>query len=398
MNVLLVDDEAQVLRGVARTIECEAEEWEVHSANSAAEALECLDSEKIDVIVTDMSMPQMDGAELLEIVEIRFPNVLRIVLSGQADRDSVLRAIKPMHQYLSKPCDPDVLLAAIRRAEIYKDTITSSEVLDAVGRANCLPTLPSIVAEINQEIDSDHGTIATIASVVSRDPVLSAKILQIANSAIFSVRQPILDVEHGLSLLGVEMVRSLAISLAVFSTENRATLQTATQLFEHSVDVANIARTIASVEEVDSTTLNTVLSAGLLHDIGKMILFNAFSDRYTSLISRSERGLHQAVDLEKEEFGCSHPGIGAYLLERWGVPKELTDAVAAHHSLGICSRAEIATQIVYAANWIATHPDGATPIDVEEIQSPMSKKLTKFLCQLKRWSIHYRETQQAPTS
>ena len=311
MRVLFVDDDEQILRALSRMIDTEIDDWEVDTAISGAEALERLRAGAYDVVVTDMRMPEMDGADLLEIVEREFPGILRVVLSGQADRESVLRAIRPMHQYLAKPCSPEVLIETIRRARIFHDTITSTEVLNAIGQANCIPSLPDVVTEINTELESDRCTSASLAKIVSKDPVLCAKMLQLANSAIFGMRSRIVDVERALSVLGVDLIRSLAISLKVFSGDQKNTADAAARLFQHSFDVAEFARRLARLEKLDSQTANMIFSAGLLHDIGKIVLLNAFGDRYRNIQRQAKDADVPEWQLELLEFGASHSGIGA---------------------------------------------------------------------------------------
>ena len=109
MRVVFVDDEPQVLRGITRMLDSAEVPWDIDTAGSGAEALELLAKEPADVIVSDMKMPGMDGAELLSEVRRLYPATVRIVLSGQADKDAVYRAVTPMHQYLSKPCEAEKL-------------------------------------------------------------------------------------------------------------------------------------------------------------------------------------------------------------------------------------------------------------------------------------------------
>ncbi|TWU06420.1 response regulator [Stieleria varia] len=385
MKILLVDDEAQVLRGVSRMIESEVADWEVETALSGKGALEMLEEDEFNVVVTDMRMPGMDGSQLLDAVELRFPQVLRVVLSGQADRETVLQAIRPMHQYLSKPCDPQKLIDIIRRAEVFQQTISSTEILSAIGRANCLPSLPTIVTQFNSSLESNSSTSASLAKVVMQDPMLCAKILQLANSAIFGLRQPVVAVERALSVLGSEITRALALSLSVFSSERESTATTTRQLFTHSIEVARISRLIAGWENTDASTINTACSGGLLHDIGKMVLLNAFEERYGGLITRSAHQGVWEVELEMQEFGASHAGVGAYLLETWGLPTEIVQAVGSHHSLDLCSRSGLICQIVFGANWIA---HGSTDSD---LLSGSNSTTEAFCKRLSQWKAMYLE-------
>ena len=331
MKILLVDDEVQILRGVTRMIECEVDEWEVEATDSGVEALEILESEPFDVIVSDMRMPELDGAQLLKTVEDRYPKMMRVCLSGQADSESVIRALRPTHHYLSKPCEPEVLIETLRRAEAFHQTITSKEILEAIGQADGSPVSAMIVQEINEELESDNCTSATLAEVVAKEPMLCAKILQLSNSAIFGFRQQIVDVDRGISVLGIEVIRALAISSMLMGDEDLDPNGSDVQAFNHCIVVGEIARQIAGFASVEGDIAKIVYSGGLLHDLGKIVLLKAFEERYESLVEQanaSEVPVHLA---EVEDFGASHAGVGAHLLGLWGIPDPIVEAVAGHH-------------------------------------------------------------------
>lgn len=356
MKVLLVDDEEQILKGVKRLISCEEDDWDVATAISGELALERLKENDIDVVVSDMRMPGMDGAELLSKVVERHPSVLRIVLSGQADSETVLRAVKPMHQYLSKPCEPGKLFEAIRRAEILQETIAESSVLDAIGRANCLPGLPEVVTEINNAIASESNAKA-IAEIVSRDPVLSARLLQLANSAIFGLKYPIADIDRATSVVGTDLIRSLAMSQAVAEKDRpNDSVISAKKVMDHGFHVAEIASRLARRLGVSADESSTVFAAALLHDVGKLILLDAFPEKYRKVVEISRRENRCIEDVEMEVFNATHQGIGGYLFVLWGLPVAVTTAVASHHSFRICAiGGEDTSRLVFAANWIASN-------------------------------------------
>ena len=389
MKILLVDDEPQALQDVSETIENEVQEWKVEMATSGCQALNMLDSGKFDVLVSDLQAPGMDGDQWLESVGEQHPSLLRVVLTGQADRETVLQAIRPMHQFLSKPCEPSKLIEKIRRAEIFQETITSTEVLNAIGQANCLPSLPSIVTELDQELESDSSTSTSLAGILEQDPSLCAKVLQLANSPIFGLRQPVVDLNHGLSVLGSELIRALALSSAVFKPTDKSTTRFVNQMFEHSLEVAGICRSIASWEKTVTTEAHAVFTGGLLHDVGKVLLMNAFPEEYSLLLKKARALNKSIVELEMEEFGASHPGIGAYLLETWGLPTLVIEMVAMHHSLFACSRSANACQIVFGANWLshgANHQELQTPDDESAVQ--------EFKAKLRFWNYKNQEQEE----
>ncbi len=388
MKILLVDDEEQVLRGVSRMLESEMEDWEVETAESGDEALQLLESDQFNVIVSDMRMPGMDGAQLLGQVASRFPKILRVVLSGQADRETVMRAIQPMHQYLSKPCDPFVLIEIIGRAEIFQETILSVDVLDAIGKANCLPSVPDIVSDMNRELERDSCNAKSVSAIVSRDPVVTARLLQLANSAIFGMRQPVVELDRAVGVVGNEMVRSLVLSQALFSEGNRDSILSTEKLFDHCLRTAMVGRKLAAFLKLDSSQVNSVFTGGLLHDIGKIILANAFPERYEKILEASKQSAQTTSELELSEFGANHQGVGAYLLELWGIPSKIIEVVGAHHSFEICANKDLTCQIVFAANWIENGGDESVVDSAMELAESTSSA-AEFQDRLLQWKNYY---------
>jgi DNA-binding NtrC family response regulator len=115
IRILFVDDDQDILAGLRNRLRAQRSRWDMVFVQSGYEALEELELASFDVVVSDMRMPLMDGAELLAQVKDRHPDVARIVLSGDAERDAVQRALPIVHQFLTKPCDGNVLRAAIEQ-------------------------------------------------------------------------------------------------------------------------------------------------------------------------------------------------------------------------------------------------------------------------------------------
>jgi DNA-binding NarL/FixJ family response regulator len=125
MRVLLVDDEPRVVEALGRMLDCELDDIDVVTATSGTEALAELAAQPFDVVITDMRMPQMNGAELLEHVHGRWPEVVRLVLSGQMEPEASVRARPHTHQFLAKPCPADDLVGALERARRLRDWATN---------------------------------------------------------------------------------------------------------------------------------------------------------------------------------------------------------------------------------------------------------------------------------
>src|ERR1041385_6203180 len=155
-NLLFVDDEPKVLQALQRQLHGMRHEWKMDFLSDGNKALAFMEKSPVDVIVTDMMMPGMDGAQLLTEVNKRHPNTVRIVLSGHADRESVMRLVGPAHQYLSKPCDAEELRSAITRAFSLRDLLTNEQLKQLATRLKSLPTLPALHARLTEELRKDE--------------------------------------------------------------------------------------------------------------------------------------------------------------------------------------------------------------------------------------------------
>ena len=192
------------------------EEWEMAFVTSGPEALQLMEQQPFDIIVTDMRMPVMTGAELLEQVKCRFPQCFRIILSGQADQQTILRAVDPTHQYLAKPCDTTELKKRLTRALAVRGLLKNKELQGVVSRLQALPSLPSLFLEVTKELDSSEPSLPRIAHLVSEDMAMTAKILQLVNSAFFGLRCRISSPMQAVQMLGLDTLRALVLTTHVF--------------------------------------------------------------------------------------------------------------------------------------------------------------------------------------
>ena len=166
IRVIFVDDEPRVLEGLKRMLRPKRNEWDMTFVGSAQAALDALKVEPCEVVVTDMRMPGMNGAELLEVVQREYPDTIRLILSGQAETESVMKALGVSHQFLSKPCDAEILQGTISRAFALRDLAGSEAVKALVARINKLPTLPATYQKLVETLKQPNSSIE---DVVGRD-------------------------------------------------------------------------------------------------------------------------------------------------------------------------------------------------------------------------------------
>jgi HD-like signal output (HDOD) protein/ActR/RegA family two-component response regulator len=340
-RILFVDDEPMILAGLERSLRTMRKDWDMVFVTSGREALEAMAGQTFDIVVTDMRMPGMDGAQLLEEVKKRSPQSLRMILSGQSDRETILRSVNPTHQYLSKPCEGEELKSRLMRAFALKDLLENPELKGLVSRLDSLPSLPALYLQLTEELQRPEPSLAKVAKLISADIAMTAKVLQLVNSAFFGLRCQVSKAYHAVELLGTDIVRALILSTHVFSKFETDLLSEADvqYLWQHSLATASYAKRIAVQEHCPQRLVDDCFTAALLHDAGKLIMAFALRPQYKSvleLVKGTGRGLNEA---EREVLGCGHPEIGAYLFGLWGLPGPIVEAVAWHHQPGLSLQA-----------------------------------------------------------
>ena len=333
-RILFVDDEKNVLQGIKRMLRGMHGSWEMSFAESGPEALDILSQGKMDVIVSDMRMPGMDGAALLTEVLNRFPDVIRIVLSGHSDIGMVVKSVLPAHQYLSKPCDPERLKSVVERSLKLKEIVSNESVKALISQVKSLPTVSELYHKVVEELKSEDVSLQKIGELISKDVAMSAKILKLVNSSFFGFCRHISSPGQAVTLLGVDVIKSLILSVHIFSVfdSNKVPDFSLEALWEHSIATAGIAKKIAEAENQDREVVEDSLIAGMLHDVGKLVLMTVFTEKYNEIIDKVRKEDRLVWEVEYEMLGTSHAEIGSYLMGLWGMPDQIVEAIAFHHA------------------------------------------------------------------
>lgn len=332
-RVLFVDDEQNVLDGLKRTLHGMRSEWQMVFSTSGPEALRKLEESAFDVIVTDMRMPGMSGAELLAEVVERHPNVVRIVLSGTVEHDLVLRSATTAHQYLVKPCDAATLRSTLNAALRIRAMLASPKLRTIVSRMTSLPSLPSMYSKLVESLDNSEISSRELGEIIAQDVGMTAKILQLANSAFFGLYRYIANPSEAAVYLGIDTIRALTLSTSVFSAfqHTGVTQLFIAQLQRHSMTTGTGAAAIAKAEKLPKKGCDSSLIGGFLHDVGKLILAANYPKEYEDVLTASQAQGLSCHEMELQIFGATHAEIGGYLLWLWGLPDAVCNAVAFHH-------------------------------------------------------------------
>jgi len=332
-RIIFVDDEPNVLAGLRRMLRGFRNEWEMEFAPGGAVALARMDESPFDAIVTDIKMPKMDGVELLGEVLHRHPATVRIILSGQADQEAVQRSLKRTHQFLTKPCNPDVLKATVKRACALRDKLANESLVRLVSQVTTLPSLPEVYNQLLTELQSPEPSLKRVAELISKDLAMTAKLLQLVNSSFFGLPRRIEDPAHAVSLLGLKILKPVALSAGIFAqfVGTRIGEHTIEDFSNHGVAVSKCACLVAEEEGADKECVDDSVLAGLIHDVGQLILASRLSEQYCDVVRAAKQEEKPLRDCEIERFGADHADVGAYLLGLWGLPDSIVEAVAYHH-------------------------------------------------------------------
>lgn len=329
-RILFVDDEPKILEGLQRMLRPQRSEWEMAFAPGGEAALAMLEAESFDVIVSDMRMPGVDGAALLEAVRAKYPSMLRVILSGYTELEASYRAVPVAHQFLLKPCDPDALRIAIERATSLMQALNSKMLTGLVGSLQDLPSVPRAFAELRNALADPETSIDRVVKIVEQDVAISAKVLQLVNSAFFGVTREVCDIRTAVSYLGITILQNLVLSLEAFrcfQPKKPIPGFSLEQFHDHSQLVAKIAGAAPGKSRLGGVAVG----AALLHDIGKLVIAERAPEHLARAIHGARQDKRALYATEEELIGVSHAEVGAYLLSLWGLPYPLVEAVAHHH-------------------------------------------------------------------
>lgn len=380
IRVLFVDDEPDVLEGLENRLRALRNRWQLSFARSGDDALAQMQQAPVDVVISDMRMPGMDGASLLRAVRERHPQTVRFILSGESGRDDVLRALPVAHQFLTKPCDARRLQAAVHSAIGPNGGIASGPdggadddvVRRVVASIAVLPALPRLYWDLAAEIDRREPSLRRVSEIIEQDVAMTARVLQVVNSAFFGLARPVSSTREAVNLLGLEPVRALVLTSELFRGMSQLAEPQGLDLDvlqAHAMRVATLAGDLVD----DRADRATAMAAGLLHDIGHMVL--ALSAALPNGLRSGTWARTLGCAAERLIYGCTHAEVGGHVLALWGLPPQLVDAVSHHHEpsrLGASSFSIVGA--VHVADWL-THRAGSIedsapePLDLEFLRS-----------------------------
>jgi putative nucleotidyltransferase with HDIG domain len=332
-RILFVGDQQPLWEGFrARSGDGESL-WRSEFAKSGAEALALLAQSEVVAVVADIKLPDMSGLELLDEIMRRHPKAVRIVLSDLADTAGTMRCVGTGHYHILKPCDDVVLLGALNRAFTLKTWLPGEAVRSLISQMRWVPSPPALYIQVVSEMQSPDASVETIGKLIAQDPAITAKVLQLANSAVFGLQLQVLEPIEAVSYLGFETTKALVLLAHTFASFERPELAGSSlkTLWDHAVLAGRSARRIAQAENCGTEETEQASAAGLLHDIGKLLLAANLPKKFGQVLKTARQEQRPSWEIENQVFGTSHAELGALLLGIWGLPQPIVEAVASHH-------------------------------------------------------------------
>jgi len=367
-RILFVDDDPNVLAGLRRMLRPMRNEWSTEFAEGGPQALAILEKAPFDVIVSDMRMPGMTGDRLLEVVRDRYPHMIRIILTGQCDRDSGLRALRVAHRMLNKPTDSESLKLTVASTCSLQRLVTQESIVTLIRSKDSLASLPTLYLNLLKELDAAEPSLEKIAAIIAADIGMLAKVMHIVNSSLYGNRNEITNPRQAVALLGTETLRMLALAVGIFSSYAGAPHGpfSIDALWQHSQATAALARAIARAETADGAVIELAAMAGLLHGVGKLIFLECLPEEYARALEQSVSSGQSLWKIEQDKFGVSHAEVGGSLLQLWGLPSTIVEAVAWHHRPGECLTPGFCPlTAVHAADVLTEDGLGETDMDLD---------------------------------
>jgi HD-like signal output (HDOD) protein len=212
-------------------------------------------------------------------------------------------------------------------------------------------------------VEAPHTHLQTINNLIIKDPGLTAKILQIVNSAAIGLKEKISDPQTAVRYLGLNTVRSVALSAHVFAsfTASQRLNFPMDALWSHLMRCGNTARAIMRAEHADLDHVDAAYTAGILHDIGKLMLADNLPKEFQEVLAQAATSHEPFYQIEEKVFGATHAGMAAYLLGLWGLPAMIVEAVAFHHTPSRSSHQKLSPlTAVHVANALEHELDGSS--------------------------------------
>lgn len=330
-TVLFVETQGQILQNLPLDGHQSRHRWQSIRVNDTAAALDIISRRNISVVVFNLGPDLEQYKDFFAQVHAQAATVIQCVLMVENNQHQIADSLDHVHQSIAANCKPAEIVNVINRGlSVWQRTRNNPQLAKLLANLNQLPTPPTLYFDLRDELESTSFTAKSITEIISRDQALSARLLKVVNSGFYAVPRTVMDLNRAVTLLGNDIVLGLVLMAHLFDSLPLPGLNL-DELWKHNLTVSALARHIAAEQGGDRDIINASGVAGLLHDLGGLVLLSNLTSEYHGVIRRAGGDENQLWRLEQEQFAAAHPEIGALVLELWNMPDLVVEAVALHH-------------------------------------------------------------------
>lgn len=327
-RVVFVDDEPAILEGLRDRLWRLRRGWNLVFHASPRDALHDIAENGADVVISDVRMPEIDGAELLGRVRELAPAATRVALTGQADADTALQVHVTAHQFLSKPCDIARIVDVIERRAALGASVPMTALVVAASAPE-VPASPRTFRQLDLLFSRESWGLEEASRIIEADAIAATHVVRVASSPYFGGRH-VSSVDGAVRLLGARTVQRIVLGLNTAGAFGSSTRDARGQGYSrHASQIAEWASTVAEPARASDAYV-----AGLLHDVGSLVLSTTHAKSHAMAVERAGVVGIPLEHAERDAFGFDHADVGAALLGIWGLPGDIVEAVLLHHREG----------------------------------------------------------------
>lgn len=352
-SILFVANESEEVSALHSELLQSCPDWRMEFVSNSPAALAWLSEKACDVLFLDLRLASGCALALLDSVWQTHPQTLRFVCARSPDQALTLKCVWNSHRLFTEPLTPQSIRSAIHRALELQGWLSDPAVQARVSRMRVFPAMPSLYFKVVKAVESPNPTVDAVAQLIESDLAISTQLIRVVNSAYYGYEREIARLHEAIQILGFSAIKSLVLAVQAFAQMDgvKPVYFSIEKVWRHGLAVAKWAREIAQFEGNDPILAEHAYTAGLLHDIGKVVFAANLNADYDAAVSFAREKQISSVAAEAEVLGATHAQIAAYLTALWGLPRSVVEAIGFHHDPD-SSKDEVFSPLtaVYVAN------------------------------------------------
>lgn len=332
INLLFLTKYLNLIEAIKEKLGIKGYDWRITTCSNEKEGLKLLSMDEYDGIIADAHINHVSGCKFLNKIRRIYPRAIRILIDDEFNIEESAKNFTVAHQFLPYPFPPEQLLDVIQRAYQLRYYLKQERIKFLTNKLQFVPSLPSLYFELIQALRNSEINLDRLVEIIEKDMGVASKLLHIVNSAYFGIPRYVTNLRETITILGLNMLKSLILVSHIFTQLDQKTIQflPVESLWQHSQWTGLLAQKIAITENMGQNITDYCYIGGLLHKIGIVILATQFPKEYKEVFKSFKEKKIPLHESEINKFGSSHAEVGGNLLSLWGIADPIVEAVAFH--------------------------------------------------------------------